>query len=31
MKMNGKKELKQAFLIVMVGMTILVGMIIVLL
>lgn len=29
--MNGKKELKQAFLIVMVGMTILVGMIIVLL
>jgi hypothetical protein len=31
MEMNGKKELKQAFLIVMVGMTILVGMIIVLL
>ena len=29
--MNGKKELRQAFLIVMVGMTILVGMIIVLL
>ena len=29
--MNVKKELKQAFLIVMVGMTILVGMIIVLL